>query len=126
MSTTGEDGIPYGVPISFVYKDDRIFFHSAVTGHKLDNIEANGHVSFCVVADVETVPDKFTTKYKSVIVFGTAKEVREDEKDEVFQLILEKFSGNFMESGLEYMKKAGKGARIFRIDIERITGKGNI
>ena len=41
LSTVGEDGIPYGVPISFVYKEGAIFFHAAVEGHKLDNIKAN-------------------------------------------------------------------------------------
>lgn len=124
LSTIGEDGIPYGVPISFVYKDDKIFFHSAVVGHKLDNIKANNQVSFCVVTDVEAIPDKFTTKFKSVIIFGMVEEVNEDKKVEVFKLFLKKFSSNFMESGMEYINKAGRNARMFQINIDRITAKG--
>ncbi|WP_434509934.1 pyridoxamine 5'-phosphate oxidase family protein [Desulfitobacterium sp. AusDCA] len=124
LSTIGEDGIPYGVPISFVYKDDKIYFHSAIEGHKLDNIKVNNHVSFCVVTDVETIPDKFTTKFRSVIIFGTVEEVNEDRKKETFKLFLEKFSSGFMVSGMEYIKNAGKGARIFRVEIDHITAKG--
>lgn len=124
LSTIGEDGIPYGVPLSFVYKNNSIYFHCAPTGYKLDNIEYNNKVSFCMVADVENIPDKFSTKFKSVIAFGTVKEVKENDKEEIFRLLLEKFSGSFMESGLEYIKKAGKEAKIFQINIEYMTGKG--
>ncbi|WP_201778731.1 pyridoxamine 5'-phosphate oxidase family protein [Paenibacillus durus] len=124
LSTIGEDGIPYGVPISFVYSDNNIYFHSALTGHKLDNIKHNNHVSFCVVTDVEAIPDKFTTKFKSVIIFGTVKEVYEDGKVEIFKLLLEKFSSDFMESGMENIRKAGSSTRVFQIDINHISAKG--
>ncbi|SFR68212.1 glycoside-pentoside-hexuronide (GPH):cation symporter [Anaeromicropila populeti] len=124
LSTIGEDGIPYGVPISFVHEGNRIYFHSAVEGHKLDNIQFNNKVSFCIVTDVETIPDQFNTKYMSVILFGTVSEVSEEGKTKVFNLFLEKFSHEFMESGKDYIKKAGKNARIFQIDIEHIKGKG--
>lgn len=109
LSTVGEDGIPYGVPISFVYKDNQIYFHSALVGYKLDNIKANNHVSFCIVNDVETVPNKFTTKFKSVIAFGTAEEVIENEKKvDLLKLFLEKYSNDFIESGVNYIEKAIK------------------
>lgn len=125
LSTVGEDGIPYGVPISFVYNDDQIYFHSALVGHKLDNIETNNHVSFCVVNDVETVPDKFTTKFKSVIAFGTAEEVvNKDKKVDILKLFLEKFSNDFIESGMKYIERGIKVVRIFQINIDHITAKG--
>lgn len=125
LSTIGEDGIPYGVPISYVYKDNNIYFHSAVVGHKLDNIKFNNIVSFSIVTDVENLPEKFTTRYKSVIIFGTVNEVNEGDKIEIFKLLLEKFSGNFMESGMDYVAKASKNAKIFKISIDHITSKGN-
>ena len=125
LSTIRENGIPYGVPINYVYKDNSIYFHSAVVGHKLDNIKFNNNVSFCVVTDMENVPDKFTTKYKSVIIFGTVNEVNEDEKIEIFKLILKKYSANFMDSGMDYVAKAGNNARVFKININHISAKGN-
>lgn len=124
LSTVSEDGNPYGVPISFVYKDGRIYFHSASVGHKLDNIKLNHHISFCAVTDVETLPDKFATKYRSVIAFGEATELYREEKTEIFKLFLEKYAINFMESGMEYIKKAGGHARIFKIDVQHVTAKG--
>ena len=43
----GDDGYPYTVPISFVYKDGgaglgTIGFHCARTGHKIDAIRRDG------------------------------------------------------------------------------------
>ena len=37
LSTVGEDGQPYGVPLSYVYKEDAIYFHCVVAGQKLNN-----------------------------------------------------------------------------------------
>jgi nitroimidazol reductase NimA-like FMN-containing flavoprotein (pyridoxamine 5'-phosphate oxidase superfamily) len=31
LSTVGEDGQPYGVPLCYAYKDNAIYFHCAVT-----------------------------------------------------------------------------------------------
>ena len=36
LSVMGDDGYPYGVPLSYAYKDGKIYFHSAVEGHKID------------------------------------------------------------------------------------------
>lgn len=49
LSTIGENGYPYGVPINFVYKDNYIYFHAALTGHKLENISFNSKVSFALL-----------------------------------------------------------------------------
>lgn len=125
LSTVDEDGNPYGVPVNFVHHEDKIFFHSAPAGHKLDNIKANNRVSFCVVAHAEPVPDAFTTKYKSVIAFGTVTETPEEEKTAAYKRIFEKYSSDFMAEGMEYMKNAGKAARVFQINIDRMTAKGN-
>ena len=38
LSVLGDGGYPYGVPISYVYAEGKLYFHSAVEGHKLDAI----------------------------------------------------------------------------------------
>lgn len=124
LSTIGKDGIPYGVPLSYCYQDNKIYFHAATTGHKLDNIEFSNQVSFCVVTDVKTLPDQFSTKYKSVILFGTVHEVEDDEKVKVYQMLINKYSNDFQEAGMEYIHQAGKNARVFEIRIEHMLGKG--
>lgn len=124
LSTVGEDGWSYGVPVSFVYKEDKIYFHAALVGQKLDNILFNNKVSFCVVKDVELLPENFNTKYKSVIAFGEASEVPEDEKSDIYKLVIEKFSKDFMPSGLEYARTDGPKAKVFQIDVQHMTAKG--
>ena len=124
LSTIGEDGYPYGVPVNFIYQNGDIYFHSALTGHKLDNIAFSDKVCFCVVIDVELIPDDFNTKYKSVIAFGDITEVEETEKKDLYVAFLHKFSGDYMESGMEYIKNAGEKARIFKISVKHMTAKG--
>jgi len=75
LSTASTDGYAYGVPLNYVYINNSIYFHCAVEGHKTDNITVNNKVSFCVVGEIEVLPDKFSTRYQSVIVFGLIEEV---------------------------------------------------
>ena len=53
LSTVASDGSPYGVPLNFCVIDDCIYFHCAVEGQKIDNIEHNKFVSFCVVGNIK-------------------------------------------------------------------------
>ena len=36
LCVLGDGDYPYGVPISFAYKDNKIFFHGMPSGHKYD------------------------------------------------------------------------------------------
>lgn len=72
LSVTGDGGYPYGVPLSHLYHDGKLYFHCALTGHKIDAIKANDKVSFTVISQDKVVEEKFTTLYRSVIVFGRA------------------------------------------------------
>jgi len=124
ISTIGEDGWPYGVPVNFVYNDNKIYFHAALTGHKLENISYCNKVSFCTVTDVELLPADFSTKFKSVIAFGEVSEVKEEEKNDIYTLILEKFSKDFIPSGQEYVKADGPKAKVFQIEVQHMSAKG--
>lgn len=73
LAVMGDGGWPYAVPLSYVWRDGRLYFHSAVSGHKLDAIRADGRASFCVVDQDQIIPEEYTTYYRSVIVFGTAR-----------------------------------------------------
>ena len=39
LALFGDDGYPYAVPISYVYDGNKIYFHCAKSGHKLDAIQ---------------------------------------------------------------------------------------
>jgi hypothetical protein len=123
LSTVSVDGQPYGVPVSYSYVGDAIYFHCALEGHKLENLNSNNKVSFCVVGKTQVLPDKFATNYESVIVFGKAFEVTDDEKQAGLVELLKKYSPGFIEKGLRYIEGDGHKARVYKIAIESMTGK---
>lgn len=123
LSTIDKNGYPYGIPLSYVYMDNALYFHSAKEGSKLDNISYNDKVSFCVVGKTSTLPDKFSTKYESVIVFGKASEVIDVEKNKALLEILNKYSPNFIEQGKDYIQNAGAITKVIKISIKHISGK---
>ena len=49
LALLGDDDYPYAVPISYVYHEGKLFFHSALAGHKVDAIRKYEKASFCVM-----------------------------------------------------------------------------
>lgn len=123
LSTVDKDGQPYGVPISYVYRNEAIYIHSALKGHKLDNINANPKVSFSVVGKVQLLAQQFTTNYESVIAFGTATEIWGDEKIDALFGLIEKYSPEFQEAGKEYIQNDNKITQVIKISLDHISGK---
>jgi uncharacterized protein len=123
LSTIGENGYPYGIPVNYVYIDDSIYFHSALEGQKLDNIQYTNKVSFCVVGQTEVLAEQFSTAYESVVVFGKASEVQEEEKTKAFLALIDKYSAAFTEKGREYIEKAAHMTKVIKINAEQMTGK---
>ena len=41
LAVIGDSGYPYAVPLSYVYFNDKIYFHCAKEGHKVDAIANN-------------------------------------------------------------------------------------
>jgi len=123
LSTVSQDGQPYGVAVSFSYAGNAIFFHCAIEGHKLDNLASNPRVSFCVVGKTEVLPNKFATRYESTIVFGKTCELTGDEKKLGLIELLKKYSPDFMEKGERYIDSDIKKTRVFKIEIESLSGK---
>jgi hypothetical protein len=123
LSTRGVDGAPYGIPLNYCVINDAIYFHCAVEGHKLENIAADGRVSFCVVGKTEVLPEQFATRYESAIISGTATEVFDDEKQLALEGLLAKYSAEYRLEGLNYIRARDKHTRVFRIGIDSICGK---
>ena len=123
LSTVGNDGQPYGIPLNYAYKDNCIYFHCALTGHKIDNIDKNPKVSFCAVGDTKILPSEFSTDYISAVAFGVASEIQGTERYNALILLLEKYSPDFMEDGRKYIEKLDKVTKVIKIEIEHISGK---
>ena len=124
LALLGDDGYPYAVPMSYVYNEGKLYFHSALTGHKIDAIRKCDKASFCVIEQDDVQPEKYTTFLRSVIAFGRIHII----EDEHGRLETARMLGNRynphqdgalqkeIESGLSRMQ-------MIRFDIEHLTGK---
>ena len=124
LAVLGDEGYPYAVPLSYVYHDGHIYFHCARSGHKLDAVRACDKVSFCVIDRDEVVPEKFTTKYRSVIVFGRAREVTDPREIEgIMRALAGKYSPNEGEDAGRQGRRAAGALCVLALDMEQLSGK---
>ena len=124
LALTGDGGYPYAVPLSYVYSDGAIIFHSAVQGHKVDAIKRDSRCSFCVIEQDEIKPAELTTYFRSVIVFGHISIVEnEAEKVQLLRLLGRRYSPD-NEDGLQHeIDKSLDHVLLLRLDIEHMSGK---
>lgn len=124
LALAGDSGYPYAVPLSYVYADGAIIFHSAVEGHKVDAIKRDNRCSFCVIEQDEIKPAEFTTYFRSVIAFGRIQILENyDEKVQALRLLGRRYSPND-EPGLQHeIDKSLDHVLLLRLDIEHLSGK---
>ena len=123
LACYGDDDYPYAVPVNYVYCNDKIYFHSAKTGHKIDAINKNAKVSFAVVDEDTIVSKEYTSYFRSVIAFGKARIVDGDEWYEAFRALVEKYSGDMPEQEKQKEINGCTRALIIAVDVDHITGK---
>lgn len=125
LAVLGDEDYPYAVPLSYVYKNGKIYFHCAKVGHKLDAIAKCDKVSFCVVDQDEVIPQEYTTYFRSVIAFGRARVMTDAEE---IRSAIEALAVKYA----PHDEKANRDAAIEResahmamvcIQIEHMTGK---
>lgn len=122
MAASGDDDYPYAVPVNYVYDGTSIYIHSAAKGHKIDALRRNPKCSLCIVDKDDVIPEEFTSYFRSVIAFGTARFVEStDEKIAALRLLGDKYSpGVDPEAEIARFIKT---VSIVRIDIDSVTGK---
>ncbi len=124
LSTTGTDNRPYGIPVNYVVMENRIFFHCATEGQKLENITANQGVSFCVVGRTELIPEEFSTRYESVVVSGRAAIVDEvGLKTKALEALVHKYAPDHVVTGKTYIARLMDKTTVVGISIEHLAGK---
>ena len=125
LALSGDDGYPYAVPISYVYDGQKLFFHSAKTGHKLDAARRYPKASFCVIDQDQVVAEEYTSYFRSVIVFGTMR-VLEDEQEKraaIEKLALKYAPGDSAESRQRAISREWAALCMLELTPEHITGK---
>jgi len=123
-----KDNTPYIVPVSFGYDGINLYIHTATVGKKIEFINVNNLVCFEFDTDVktithETIGCKWTTTYRSVIGNGKIYEITDERK---MINALNKIMLHYSNKEWEFTNKMLKNVRIWKIEIEEITGKKSI
>ena len=125
LAVHGDDVYPYAVPMSHVYdrESGSLFFHSGMTGHKVDAVKRCSKVSYCVVSQGKAEQGKWALRYSSVVVFGELRAVTEHERamEQVRRLSLQ-FTGDtdYIEREI---RSAGDHTLVLELVPAHITGK---
>jgi nitroimidazol reductase NimA-like FMN-containing flavoprotein (pyridoxamine 5'-phosphate oxidase superfamily) len=126
LATVGADGWPYAVPVNHVLAGDLLYFHCALSGHKLENLAHEARVTYSAIASAQILPKEVTTHYESAILFGRASLVdNPGEKRRALELLGLRFCAGYEAEVQEEIRKDGPKTVVVRIQIERITGKSN-
>ncbi len=125
LATVGKDGLPYGVPLSYAVMQDKLYFHCAMSGRKLDNLRFCDQVSFTVVGDTKPVyTQNFTTLYESVMVFGAIHEVTDaDEKYRALYALAARYLPDHLDRAEKDIRASLSRTAVYCLPIEAMTGK---
>ena len=125
LALLGNNDYPYAVPISYVYDDGKIYFHSAKSGHKIDAIQKTAKASFCVIDKDLIVPAEYTTYFRSVIAFGQIRVIEDDrEKRAAIEKLAIKYAPEDTAANRDNtINREWKPLCMLEMTIEHITGK---
>lgn len=123
-----EDGMPYALPISYAYDGKIIYFHCAKSGMKLEAIDHEPRASFCVVAQDEILPERYTTLFRSAIAFGEIHRIEDsDEKRRALELLCDKYAPEDTRENRNYwIDKDFDRCLILEMKIDLAAGKQSI
>lgn len=125
LALLGDNDYPYAVPISYVYDDGKIYFHSAKSGHKIDAIQRITKASFCVIDKDLVIPEEYTTYFRSVIAFGQIR-VIEDESEKratIEKLAIKYAPGDTVTNRDNAINREWKPLCMLEMTIDYVTGK---
>ena len=125
LSLQGDDGYPYGIPMTHFYNDADgcIYFHCGKKGHKNDALARSSKASFCVMDQGFRREGEWALNIKSVIVFGHIQPVTDlNEAFSVLRQLCLKYTPDPAFFSRE-MAESGKNVLLLRLVPEHITGK---
>ena len=125
LSLLGENGYPYGLPITHWYNPENgnIYFHGAKEGHKIDALKNCDKVSFCVMDKGYKKDNEWALNIKSVIVFGKIQFVKDPSlTTKICTEMCKKFTDdkNYIEHEIKY---SGPSVLCLELVPEHISGK---
>jgi len=125
MATVNPDGTPYCIPLSAAREGQWLYFHSAMEGHKVDNLRHQSRVCVCCVGNVREAPGEFSIGYESAVINGTASEITDrEEKIHALTLISRRYTPANMAAFDQEIEKNLDRTGVWKIHMEEISGKG--
>jgi nitroimidazol reductase NimA-like FMN-containing flavoprotein (pyridoxamine 5'-phosphate oxidase superfamily) len=125
LAVNGDDGYPYAIPINYLYDDEaqRIYFHGAKIGHKVDALRACDKVCFTVYGNETIRTDAWAPFMQSVVVFGRCHlmEAGSEASQRLKQLAMKYYPSEQLVD--EEIAQSGKVVQVFEIEIEHMSGK---
>lgn len=122
LSMNGEDGYPYAIPVNYYYDEanQKIYFHGAKAGYKVDCLNRNDKVCFTVFGN-ESIKDLEWAPYvQSVVVFGRCHLV--DTDNEVLKTFMMKYYPD-VDLIDKVIEEDAKFVQMYEISIEHKSGK---
>lgn len=124
LALCDKDHQPYGVPLSHVYENGKLYFHSALNGLKLDLIRQNENACFTIIAQDEIHPENYTTYFRSVMVFGKIRIITdENEKMHILEALGRRCNPEDSEGLSKEIKIGFNRCHALELSIKNITGK---
>lgn len=125
LAVNGDDGYPYAMPLNYYYDEaaNKIYFHGARVGHKVDSIKACDKVCFTVYGNETVREEAWAPFMQSVIIFGRCHLIKnQDTAIELVRRMAMKYYPNEQLAD-EEIASSGRAVQMFEIEIEHLTGK---
>lgn len=125
LAVNGDDGYPYAIPVNYYYDRDnqKIYFHGARAGHKVDALHICDKVCFTVYGNETVREEAWAPFMQSVVVFGRCHLLEAGERAAT---LLKQFAMKYYPDEKladEEIARSGKAVQLFEIEIEHLSGK---
>lgn len=126
LAVNGDDGYPYALPINYYYDEmnNKIYFHGAKQGYKVDALKENDKVCFTVYGnEVIKKEEAWAPFMQSAIIFGRCHllEYSAQTIDKLKQVAMKYYPDEKMVD--DEIKATGKAVQVYEITIEHLSGK---
>jgi len=124
VSLVDADGLPYGVALDYIHRDNCLYFHGAQEGRKIEAMKANPRACAVILGETTIVPEKFGRRYVSVVAEGPIELINDAEfKRQVMKWVVENNSPDNLEKGYTIIERMLEHVLVYKMEIEKISGK---
>lgn len=125
LAVNGDEGYPYAIPVNYYYDEEKqkIFFHGARVGHKVDALKKCDKICFTVLGSEEIKDEPWAPYVKSVVIFGRCHFMEDTSmaEERLKQFAMKYYPNEELVN--EEIGVSGKAVQMYEIEIEHMSGK---